>query len=352
MVMKIIRHSHKMFVYSLSLFLYAQQVSCMDQDPDHAAYPDQKSTNQLTAMLDEHDNVDQLIDIMQQAIGGIQEDETTTQYSMLHLPERGNQSTKGKACSARQLEGALCEIHTQRQTYDAAFWFNWTQYWDKKYNKRIIRNNFKTIIAEAYNRRCKDFNPTIIENLPKSANDIVPLNFIRYLQKEFGSIYSDTRDKLRCLDLQKGYSVLNAPQDEPGRYTNTIQNVLTKLHAMHDFFDNPSYCLSFCWKSEMENEYRIFLRTHIKSHISFIARLKSLMAPALPKEIPTPQNQQQQCQSTTSTPPHNPYIIIIGNHQEPTPSFKSNSYPTAQFSDPFVQQVLKPVGSDKDDDKK
>lgn len=334
--MKIIRHSHKMFVYSLSLLLYAQQVSCMEQDPDRAAYPDQQSTNQLTAMLEGHDNVDQLIDTMQQAVCGVHEDDTNTQYFMLHLPERGGQSLKGKAYSARQLEGVICEIQTQRQTYDAAFWFNWTQCWDKKYNKRVIRNNFKTTIADAYHRRCKDFKPTLIQNLPKSANDITPLHFVRYLQKEFGAMPQDTRENLRCLDLQTGYSVMNASKDEPERYTSTINQMLAKLHRMHDFFDNPPCCLSLCWKSATEDEYRIFLRTHIISHNSLIARLKCLSALTLSKPMPIAQDQQQQRPPDSSTQSHNPYVIIIGGHQGPPPSFAQGSYQLNQVADPFI----------------
>lgn len=335
--MKIIRHSHKMFVYSLSLLLYAQQISCMDQDPDRAAHPDQKSTNQLTVMLQGHDNVDQLIDTTQQAIGGVHEDNETIQYFMLHLPERRNQSLKGKACSARQLEGAICEIQTQRQTYDASLLFKWTPYWDKKYYKRVIRNNFKTITAEAYSRRCDGFNPTLIQNLPKSANDIVPLNFIQHLQKEFGAIPSATRDNLRCLDLQKGYSVLNAPNDEPARYTSTINQVLAKLHVMHDFFDNPPCCFSFWGRSAMEDEHKIFLRTHIISHISLIARLKCLKALTLPKQMPAAQEEQhQQRQPDSSTQAHNPYFIIIGGHQGPPPQFAEKPYNLSEIANPFI----------------
>jgi hypothetical protein len=345
MVMKIIRHSQKVLIYSLSIFVSAQHTLCMDQNPDHAAHPDQRSTNQLTTMLEQHDNVDQLIDTIQQAIGGVHEDDATTQYFTLHLPERGNQSLKGKVYSARQLEGVLCEIQTQRQTYDASFWFKWQQFWNKRYNKRVIRNNFKATIADAYNRRCKGFNPTIIQNLPKSANDIVPLNFIRYLQKEFGSIPSNTRGNLRCLDLQKGYSVLNASTDEPAHYTSTIEQTLAKLHIMHDFFDNPPYCLSLCGKSATENEYRIFLRTHINSHNSLIARLKCLSALTLPKQISIPPTQQQ----PPSTQPHSPYIVIIGgNTQDQPPSFSEGSYPPSQFADPFIPQILKPVNPDDD----
>jgi hypothetical protein len=349
--MKIIRHSHKMSVYSLSLLLYAQQISCMDQDPDRAMHPDQKSTNQLTAMIQEHDNVDQLIDTMQQAIGGIHEDDNSIEYLMLHLPERGNQSLKGKACSARQLEGALCEIQTQRQTYDAALWFSWTQYWNKQYNKRIIRNNFKATVADAYTRRCQGFNPTIIDNLPKSANGIVPLNFIQYLQKEFGAIPSNTRDTQRCLDLQKGYSVLSAPNDEPERYTSTINQVLAKLHVMHDFFDNPPCCLSFFGKSEIEKEYRVFLRTHIISHNSLVARLKCLKALTIPKQMPIPQ-------VPPSVQYQNPYVIIVGGQQNQPPPYTDNSYQLSRVADPFIpgsgvgSVQYKPQPNDDDDLKK
>lgn len=336
MVMKIIRHSRKMFVYSLSILLAWQQISCMEQDPDNAKYPDQKSTNQLTTMLEDHNNVDLLIDTMQQAVSGVHEDDTNIQYFRFHLPERGNRSLKGMACSARQLEGVICEIQTQRQTYDAAFWFNWTQYWNKKYNKRVIRNNFKATIADAYNRRCKDFNPAIIQNLPKSSHDIVPLKFIQYLQKEFGAIPHATRENLRCLCLQKGYSVMNAAVDEPDRYMRKINDVLAKLHVMHDFFDNPPCCLSLWGQSEIEKEHRIFLRTHIISHNSLIARLKCLNTITLPAQMSSTQDQQRQ--PTSSTQYHSPYVIVIGGHQgQPPPSYTANSYPSQQFSDPFDQ---------------
>jgi hypothetical protein len=341
--MKIIRHSHKTIVYSLSLLLYAQQTSCMAQDPDRADHPDQKSINQLTVMHQGHDNVDQVIDTIQQAIGGVHEDDTNIQYFMLDLPERGNQSHKGKACSARQLEAVICEIQTQRQTYDAAFWFNWIQYWDKKYNKRVIRNNFQVTVSDAYTRRCQGFNPTIIENLPKSANDIKPLVFIQYLQRHFGAIPKDIRETLRCLYLQKGYSVMHAPDDQPKHYTQTIENTLSNLARMHDFFDNPPCCLSFWGRSAIEDEYRIFLRTHIISHNSLIARLKCLKALTLPKQMPPSQEQQQQ----KPQPMHpNPYFIIVGGGNPP--SYADPSHVLSQVADPFIPGSG--VGSINNDD--
>lgn len=334
--MKIIRHSRKMSVYSLSLLLSTQQISCMHLDDIPAAFPDQKSQQQLGTMLLGHDNVDALIDTTQSALGGVEEDSTSTHYFSITLLERGLGA--GKVCSARQLEAVLAEIQHQRQEYDDAFLFNWGKYWNKRDNKRVVRNNFLSTVSDAYTKRSDKLNPDtrIIRNLPKSASDIDAMSIIRYLQTEFGGMQG--RDSLRCLHLQPGYSIMNATKDEPAQYTSTVSAVLQAVNLMHDRFENPPCCLSLWGRGEIESRDRIFLRTHIVPYCYFIARQNRLKALALSKPMPAapqePQPPQQQQQSTL--PYASPSITIhLGGSQGNPPPFAALSYPPNPS--PFLQ---------------
>lgn len=188
--MKIIRHSHKMSVYSLSLLLYAQQISCM-QHQAPAAHGDQKSIAQLSRMLSEHNNVDQLIDTVQKAIGGIDDQDGTSHYTFtLTFPARGNKPAEQKSFTQDELAAFLCTKQDERQIYDDAFLFNWRQYWEKDYNKQLIRSNFVPITTAAYAKRCTHFNPdtSIIDNLPKSAQALNSWDIITHLQAGFADI--------------------------------------------------------------------------------------------------------------------------------------------------------------------
>lgn len=282
--MKIIRHSRKMFVYSLSLLLCPQQISCMQTSTAPAAHPDQKSISQLTTMLDEHNNVDQLIDTMQKALGAIDDQDGTSHHNLtLTVPARGNKLATPRSYTQDELAKFLCAMQDQRQIYDDAFCFNWDQYWQKNYNKQLIRSSFVPVTMAAYAKRLGDFKPdtSLIDNLPKSAQALNSLKIIQTLQGGFAEI----NPKKECLNV-------------------SVRDILSKLSTMHHFFDNPPCCWHSSEQSAKKLEYNVFLRSHAIPFVYFIEKQKHLKALALPKQISSPAPQAQSMRKQ-------PSIVII-----------------------------------------
>lgn len=318
MVMKIIRHSRKMFVYSLSLLLCPQQISCMQASTAPAAHTDQKSISQLTTMLAEHNNVDQLIDTMQKALGAIDDQDGTSHHNFtLTVPARGNKLATPRSYTQDELAKFLCAMQDQRQIYDDAFWFNWGKYWQKNYNKQLIRNNFVPVTMAAYAKRCKDFNPetSLINNLPKSAQALNSLNIITNLQAGFASI--DPQKK--CLSMK-------------------VSDILNKLSTMHDFFDNPPCCWYSSAQDAEKLNYNVFLRSHTIPFVYFIEKQKDLKALALPKQMPA--SGQPQSASIRKKPS----VLIIEGAEVHTlsakpqapPAYAEPSHQLGQKADPFI----------------
>lgn len=292
--MKIIRHSHKMFVYSLSLLLSAPQILCMQEAPQEApaAHADQKSIHQLTTMLAGHDNVDQLIDTMQKAIGGIDDQDGKSLYNFsLTLPGNANNRIETQPLSHDELAEFLCEKQDQRQTYDNAYFFNWAGYWEKDHNKKLIRNNFVSITMAAYAQRCVNFKPdtSIIDNLPKRSKDIDSLKIIRYLQAQF----ADIDPKKTCLSKK-------------------VEDIRTELNTIHHFFDNPPCCWYSLKQKAKKLQYNVFLRSHVIPFVYFIEKQKRLKTLQLPKRMPA--NDQDESQKQSNPYASNPSIIIIGSN--------------------------------------
>ena len=305
--MKIIRHFHKMFVYSFSLLLSAQQISCMEMQqlsPAPAAHPDQKSINQLCSMLDQHNNVDDLIDTMQKALGGIDDENgSNLTFFMIAEPTPNDASPKTKSISHTDLALLLCAIQEQRQKYDAAIFFNLTEYIEKRYNKQLVRNNFIPSTTFAYSKRCTDFNPdtSIINDIPKSAQAIKSLALIKYLQGAFATI--DTTKQ--CL-------------------STPVTAIIMHVSRMFSFFDNPPCCLSLFGRNRKKLEHNVFLRTHIIPYCYFIERQKRIQNPTtIPQSLPTSTEQPDQNQ-----PPQNQQSskTSMQNNYPPQQSFGNNQF--------------------------
>lgn len=323
--MKIICHSQKMFVYSLYLLLSTQQITCMQQSSAPADHPDQKSISELTTMLHDHNNLDTVIDTMQKALGGVDDNNgTKDHFFTIDLPAHNGNQKSSKLYTQDELANELCKIQTQRQNYDAAFWFNWREFSLKNSNKRIIRSNFIKTTTLAYSQRCENFTPdtSIINDLPKSAKAINTSGIINYLQSGFSTI--DPNKK--CL-------------------SETVSSIQSHLSTLFHFFDNPPCC----WYSPSERktklEYNVFLRTHVIPYCYFIERQKRVKALQITKPMPSTETQQRDTQH--QYPPHAAMILIPAPQGTP-PSYNAASYPSQLFANPFTTGSASGLPTDKE----
>lgn len=175
----------------------------------------------------------------------------------------------------------------------------------------------------AYAQRCTNFKPdtSIIDNLPKRAQDIEPLKIIRYLQAQFANVDPEKK----CLSKK-------------------VTDIRTELNSIHHFFDNPPCC----WYSPKQNaeklKYTVFLRSHVIPFVYFIEKQKRLKNLQLFKRIPVTDENEPQKQSNTHG--SNPSIIIIGgngqqysvtSHQGTPPPYADKPQPPHLVANPFIE---------------
>jgi hypothetical protein len=244
MVMKIIRHSRKMFVYSLPLLLYLQHLSCI---------PPIKSDTELFAIAEGHNNTDMMIDTLQKTLGGMS--------ALDHGDTRNFKDSNIKE---------LFEMQEQRMTYDAAWLFVNSEYRKKDENKRKLRREFvaKTRTAEA---AYGDFIPdtTNVRDLPQNPKRLNSIRIIDILQSALGAVQNKS-----ALFLDQSVSALS-----------------DDLKAKHTFFQRieESCCCIFPKERKTITQYQIYLRTRVIPVLCFaqLEKHKQTLAasPAIPIQI-------------------------------------------------------------------
>jgi hypothetical protein len=234
MVMKIIRHSRKIFVYSLPLLLYLQHLSCT---------PPIESHENLNAILNQHGNAIRLYDKLQTAFGRMDPDNTLALDPNKDIPKQQATLKKTKA----QYVDQLIEMTSQYLTFEAKMHV-WSENYTKEKttkeaNKKSTRNNFIDQIR--YGEGCySQFNPpmTDFNHLPLDQNFAEPLLIVRKLQDDIGQIIAP-------------------PNEDVPFFSTTVAAVKTILSKMHNFFDQAQPCCApLSSQSPEELNHLIFLR--------------------------------------------------------------------------------------------
>lgn len=247
MVMKIIRHSRKMFVYLTPLLLHFQHLSCG---------PIPKTDTQLKEMANGHNNTDLLIDEMQKALGAVDSDTGENTSTC-----RFNRLTKDE--KIEQLIG----IQEQRMTYDARFWPTSSGHTLKQTNKGLIRRDFFNTIrtAEAFHSK---FIPdtTSIQDLPQNPDRLNAIDIIDTLQSALGRVRNKDTEFLKA----------------------SITVIAENLKTRHHFFETlaGTCCISY-QANQLATQHKIFLRTHAIPYLYFaqLQAYKQDLNPSIPRPI-------------------------------------------------------------------
>ncbi len=262
--MKIIRHSRKMFVYSLPLLFYLQSLFCGIT---------QKNDDELKSMIKRQGCVGELIDILQQEIGLADNPAEPLSFDITFPQGRDHEHSETIVYTKDRLLDLLNTIHQQRMRYDARTFYASTQHDIKRYNKQVIRTNFLTLIAHA--RAYQDQKllqcATPIPNLSQNPKDVDVITLITNLQTALGGVQNK--------------SLVCAGQ--------SVSAILSDIKSKHNFFENETPCCSPLIINDAELNHRIELRSQYITYLNFaqLQLYKQMLA--------------QQTQKTSTSSAHN-----------------------------------------------
>lgn len=242
MGMKIIRHSRKILVYSLSLIFYLQPIFCTIT---------QKDEEQLKSIVRVHGIVGDLIDTLQQEIGLADAPADFEITFPEGCDQEGREHTRTETLKYTKdgLIDFLDKMHQQRMYYDARTFYAKTQNEIKNYNKKLIRANFLTIISHARSYQVKELLACAVptQDLSQNPKNVDAMTLILNLQAALGRIQDKS---LRCGN-------------------QTVSDISENINKKHIFFENERACCSPYVINQEEIDHLIELRSRYTAYLTF-----------------------------------------------------------------------------------
>jgi|GEM_PF-2444078 len=316
--MKIIRHSRKMFVYSLSLLLYAQQVLCMEQLS--VLTVDTTRQSDIMSRIKALNSTNARIDMMQTMLGSIIKNAELkgTNVAQAEFENVPLDDITINNADAETTQQNLINMQKQVLQYKAQYLFSLSE-WQKTRRNEINANTLSAAVA-GFVLNKKQYRPNLAvitggrSHLPENPRDL------------------DAKDLITALKLALG----NVP-DNAIFLGKAVKAYKEDLQSDHTFFVELEASCCFVTPAQQEQalQSKIEWRTlaipltcfaqkqEILSRLNVIAASQSKAAAAAQQH---PQSQFSSGQTLYGTM----------DQQSPAPSFTDKPHQLNQVADPFV----------------
>lgn len=340
--MKIIRHSHKMSVYSLSLLLYAQQISCMQQP---VLTIDTSGQAAIMAKLKALNSTNARIDMMQTMLGSVikntELNDTNAAKAVFENVPLDDITINNR--NAEQTQQKLIDMQQQVLRYKAQYLPS-MKGWRATHNNEIAANTLSAAVAGfVLNRQQYQPNLNVItggrHNLPENPRDL------------------DANDTITALKLALG----NIP-DNVLFLEKTVQTYKKDLDADHTFFLELE--ASCCCATPAQKEDALARKIKWRALAIPLTCFAQKQQVLLRLKINTASQSTTTASSTTATAQPQPQqhagqqLYGTMKPQGPPPNYTDKPHPLNQVADPFIPGSgvgniqYKPQPDDGDDSKK